>query len=107
MINESKFCQSHPYTKVSSPPCGEPLCDGIDRCCDDFGLFWLAWILVTLFAQGIQGLMSMPVFGMDTPPPMVEGGLRNAIVGSIMISFAGLAVGTTDWDFNGRVLSRI
>ena len=21
-----------------------------------FGLFWLAWILVTLFAQGIQGL---------------------------------------------------
>lgn len=59
-----------------------------------FGLFWLAWILVTLFAQGIQGLMTMPVFSLDTPPPMTEGGLRNAIVGSVMISFAGLALGT-------------
>ncbi|MDH2274375.1 phosphate ABC transporter permease PstA [Moraxella porci] len=59
-----------------------------------FGLFWLAWILVTLFAQGIQGLMTMPVFSLDTPPPMAEGGLRNAIVGSVMISFAGLALGT-------------
>lgn len=58
-----------------------------------FGLFWLAWILVTLFTQGIQGLMSMQVFGMDTPPPMAEGGLKNAIVGSAMISFAGLALG--------------
>ena len=60
----------------------------------EFGLFWLAWILVTLFAQGIQGLMTMPVFSLDTPPPMAEGGLRNAIVGSVMISFAGLALGT-------------
>lgn len=59
-----------------------------------FGLFWLAWILVTLFAQGIQGLMTMPVFSLDTPPPMTEGGLRNAIVGSVMISFAGLVLGT-------------
>lgn len=59
-----------------------------------FGLFWLAWILVTLFAQGIQGLMTMPVFSLDTPPPLTEGGLRNAIVGSVMISFAGLALGT-------------
>ena len=59
-----------------------------------FGLFWLAWILVTLFAQGIQGLMTMPIFSLDTPPPLTEGGLRNAIVGSVMISFAGLALGT-------------
>lgn len=36
----------------------------------------------------------MPVFSLDTPPPMAEGGLRNAIVGSVMISFAGLALGT-------------
>ena len=36
----------------------------------------------------------MPVFSLDTPPPLTEGGLRNAIVGSVMISFAGLALGT-------------
>ncbi len=59
-----------------------------------FGLFWLAWILITLFTQGISGIITMPVFTVDTPPPMMEGGIRNAIVGSIMLSFLGLAVGT-------------
>lgn len=59
-----------------------------------FGLFWLSWILITLFTQGISGIFTMPVFTVDTPPPMVEGGIRNAIVGSIMLSFLGLAVGT-------------
>ncbi len=59
-----------------------------------FGLFWLAWILITLFTQGVFGIITMPVFTVDTPPPMMEGGIRNAIVGSIMLSFLGLAVGT-------------
>ncbi|OOS08365.1 phosphate ABC transporter membrane protein 2, PhoT family [Moraxella cuniculi DSM 21768] len=59
-----------------------------------FGLFWLAWILLTLLSHGIQGLMSMPVFSMDTPPPMAVGGVKNAIVGSLMICFAALFVGT-------------
>lgn len=58
-----------------------------------FGLFWLAWILVTLFIEGFQGLVQMPVFVADTPPPMTEGGLRNAIVGSAMLAFSGLAIG--------------
>lgn len=58
-----------------------------------FGLFWLLWILVTLFVEGFQGLMQMPVFTADTPPPMGEGGLRNAIVGSVMLAFSGLAIG--------------
>lgn len=58
-----------------------------------FGLFWLIWILITLFVEGFQGLIEMPVFTADTPPPMGEGGLRNAIVGSIMLAFSGLAIG--------------
>ena len=58
-----------------------------------FGLFWLIWILITLFVEGMQGLIEMPVFMADTPPPMGEGGLRNAIVGSAMLAFSGLAIG--------------
>ena len=58
-----------------------------------FGLFSLIWILMTLFVEGMQGLIEMPVFMADTPPPMGEGGLRNAIVGSAMLAFSGLAIG--------------
>ena len=58
-----------------------------------FGLVWLIWILMTLFVEGMQGLIEMPVFMADTPPPMGEGGLRNAIVGSVMLAFSGLAIG--------------
>lgn len=58
-----------------------------------FGLFWLIWILTTLFVEGLQGLIEMPVFMADTPPPMGEGGLRNAIVGSVLLAGSGLAIG--------------
>jgi len=58
-----------------------------------FGLFWLGWILWTLVSHGITGLIEMPIFTQDTPPPMSAGGLKNAIVGSIMISGAGLFIG--------------
>lgn len=59
-----------------------------------FGLFWLAWILWTLLIKGITGLWEMPVFTVDTPPPMADGGLRNAIVGSVMLTLAAIAIGT-------------
>ena len=52
-----------------------------------FGLFWLSWILVTLFVEGFQGMVQLPIFTADTPPPMSAGGLRNAIVGSVMLAF--------------------
>lgn len=58
-----------------------------------FGLFWLIWILTTLFVEGLQGLIEMPVFMADTPPPMGEGGLRNAIIGSALLAGSGLAIG--------------
>ncbi len=58
-----------------------------------FGLFWLVWILMTLFVEGFQALFHMPIFVADTPPPQTDGGLRNAIVGSLMLAFSGLFIG--------------
>lgn len=58
-----------------------------------FGLFWLGWILTTLVSHGMGGL-NTAVFVQDTPPPMAMGGLRNAILGSLMMVAAGLFIGT-------------
>lgn len=59
-----------------------------------FGLFWLAWILITLFGQGMDVLLDIKTYTMDTPPAGTEGGLRNAIVGSLLVTMFGLLVGT-------------
>jgi len=49
------------------------------------GLAMLAWILWTLLANGF-GALSTTMFSGDTPAPGSEGGgLRNAIVGSLMM----------------------
>ncbi|WP_442966535.1 phosphate ABC transporter permease PstA [Psychrobacter sp. I-STPA10] len=58
-----------------------------------FGLTWLFLILFQLFFEGAQGLIQLPIFSMDTPPPNTEGGLRNAIVGSAMLAVSGLLIG--------------
>ena len=52
------------------------------------GLFFLLWILSTLLIKGF-GALSLDLFLVDTPAPGSAGGLRNAIVGSLMI--VGLA----------------
>ena len=59
-----------------------------------FGLFWLVWILITLFSRGATGFMELPIFTANTPPPATVGGLKNAIVGSAMLAFSGLFIGT-------------
>lgn len=46
-----------------------------------FGMAFLLWILVTLFARGFEAL-SPTLFTQMTPPPGGEGGLANAIFGS-------------------------
>ncbi|MCC2972408.1 phosphate ABC transporter permease PstA [Massilia sp. IC2-476] len=48
------------------------------------GLAVLLWILATLVKEGFGGL-STALFTMDTPAPGSPGGLRNAIVGSLMM----------------------
>ncbi len=58
-----------------------------------FGLFWLAWILWTLLYKGLGGL-SLDLFTQMTPPPGSDGGLLNAIVGSLLMAGMGTLMGT-------------
>lgn len=58
-----------------------------------FGLLFLGWILWTLLSKGLASL-NLDLFTMDQPPPMERGGMRNAIVGSLMMCAMGIAIGT-------------
>jgi phosphate transport system permease protein len=58
-----------------------------------FGLAWLALILGALIWQGIGGL-SLSLFTEMTPPPGAQGGLANAIVGSLLMTTLAVAIGT-------------
>jgi phosphate transport system permease protein len=58
-----------------------------------FGLTFLGWILWTLLAKGLAHL-GPSLFTHDQPPPMEAGGLRNAIVGSLLMCGMGVAIGT-------------
>ena len=52
-------------------------------------LFALGLIMWSLFSQGIGG-MNLEIFTQDTPAPDSPGGLRNAIIGSIMMCGLGM-----------------
>jgi phosphate transport system permease protein len=56
------------------------------------GLALLAAILWTLFSRGLGGL-SWQVFTQTTPAPGSNGGLLNAIYGSVLMTGLGLAIG--------------
>lgn len=57
------------------------------------GLAVLALILWTLIARGAAGL-SLGVFTQMTPAPGNDGGLLNALFGSLMMTLIGFAIGT-------------
>jgi phosphate transport system permease protein len=57
------------------------------------GLGWLVLILGALLWQGFSGL-SLKVFTEMTPPPGSDGGLLNAIVGSLIMTFLAVCLGT-------------
>ena len=59
-----------------------------------FGLFWLAWILFTLLWEGGTALIRITLFTPMTPPPGADGGLLNAIAGSLVIATVGTSIGT-------------
>jgi len=70
-----------------------------------FGVTWLALILFTLLYNGVTGL-SLQVFTSDTPPPgSTEGGLRNAIIGSIIMTVIGVGIGAPLGLFAGTYLA--
>ncbi|HET6598785.1 MAG TPA: phosphate ABC transporter permease PstA [Burkholderiaceae bacterium] len=59
-----------------------------------FGLFWLAWILFETVRLGLGG-MNLALFTQMTPPPQAEdGGLLNAIFGSITMVTLATLLGT-------------
>jgi phosphate transport system permease protein len=57
------------------------------------GLAALCFILASLLYQGLSGL-NLRVFTENTPGPGSEGGLLNAIIGSLIMTFIGVIVGT-------------
>ena len=59
-----------------------------------FGLFWLVWILGTLFYEGGAALLRAQLYLQSTPPPGDDGGLANAIVGSLVIVSVATLLGT-------------
>ncbi|CAM3601051.1 Phosphate transport system permease protein PstA [Vibrio aerogenes CECT 7868] len=55
------------------------------------GVFMLASIFYTLIGDGIKGL-NLNTFTMLTPGPGSEGGLKNALIGSFMLTLAGILI---------------
>lgn len=58
-----------------------------------FGVFWLIWILWETLRLGLSGL-SIATFTQMTPPPNEEGGILNAIFGSVVMVAMATCVGT-------------
>jgi len=55
--------------------------------CTAFGIFFLFWVLKDLVVHGVQ-FINWKVFLYDTPgPDNSGGGLRNALVGSLILTF--------------------
>ena len=59
-----------------------------------FGLLWLVWILATLLYEGGSALSRASLYTQMTPPPGADGGLANAIVGSLVIVSVATLLGT-------------
>lgn len=56
-----------------------------------FGVFVLASILYTLVGEGVKGL-SLAIFTELTPGPGSQGGLKNALIGSLMLTGLGILI---------------
>ena len=70
-----------------------------------FGVTWLALILFTLLFNGIAGL-NVQIFTQNTPPPgSSEGGLLNAITGSVIMTVIGVGIGAPLGLFAGTYLA--
>ena len=58
-------------------------------------LFFLFWILLMTFQQGLHGFTTMgtKIFTQNTPAPGSDGGLLNALVGSLIMVGLGILIG--------------
>ena len=59
-----------------------------------YGLFWLIWILGVLLYEGGTALAQATLYYQMTPPPGADGGLANAIGGSLVMVAVGTFIGT-------------
>lgn len=57
-----------------------------------FAMFFLVWILYTLFSKGLAGV-TFDTFTKMTPPPGSQGGLLNAIAGSLAMVLTATLIG--------------
>jgi phosphate transport system permease protein len=70
-----------------------------------FGVGWLCLILYTLLVNGLAGF-GVRIFTEMTPPPgALDGGLLNAIVGSLIMTGIGVGIGTPIGLFAGTWLA--
>lgn len=61
-------------------------------CSAMIGLLFLAWILGTLLYNGLSAI-GPTLFTENTPPPGDDGGLLNAIYGSVVMTILGTLIG--------------
>jgi phosphate transport system permease protein len=71
-----------------------------------FGLFWLLWLLGTLFGNGLRYIHPR-LFVESTPPPGANGGLANALIGSAILTAAGVLIGAPAGVLAGTYLSEL
>jgi len=70
-----------------------------------FGLFWLVFILGDVLLHGIRAL-DINLFAADPVPPGVEGGgLRNAFIGQLLITFCATLIGVPVGVLGGTFLA--
>nr|WP_321270034.1 phosphate ABC transporter permease PstA [uncultured Tolumonas sp.] len=69
-----------------------------------FGMVWLIWILVSVVQMGFKGL-ALTTLTQMTPSPDSDGGLLNAIYGSVLMTVVGTAIGTPIGLMTGVYLS--
>ena len=69
-----------------------------------FGVGWLVLILGVLLWEGFSGV-SLQVFTEMTPPPGGAGGLLNPIMGSLILTTLGVAIGTPIGIFAGTYMA--
>jgi phosphate transport system permease protein len=66
---------------------------GLSLLATAFGLCWLGVILGALLYEGFNGI-NLQLFTQSTPPPGANGGLLNAIAGSLIMTAIAVAIGT-------------
>src|SRR5438105_15709502 len=69
-----------------------------------FGLLWLVLVLGSLVVNGI-GALGPTLFTQPTPPPGSNGGLDNAIFGSVAMTAIATLVGTPTGILAGTFLA--